>query len=472
MERYFKPVARRLPNPHGDLAKLVPTTSIKQANKHVEDVLSKGKQRQEYQKVSIELKTKVAKYAAENGIKAAVKKFQDQVSNAPKNWKNTVRDWKDAYLHQLERKRKAGDLEDVVLPVKKRGRPLMIGEDLDKQVQAYITELRKAHATVNTAIVISAGEGIVKAFDASLLSCNGGTIELTNDWAKSLMNRMGLSKRKATTKSSLSEHDFDEVREIFLNDVSSVVVMEDIPPSLIINWDQTGTHFVPASQWTMEVKGARRVEIAGLNDKRQMTMVLAGTVSGDFLPPQLIYSGSTAKSLPQNVTFPCDWHLTTTPTHWSNEQTMMDYIDKIIVQYVNSKRKELQLPSNFPALLLFDHFSGQTSQAIFDMLEKHHLMHVLIPRTCTDRLQPMDLSVNKPVKTHLQNSFQEWYAAQIQKQILRAPNSSLTPVDMRLSTIKPVHATWLIEAYNYIKSRPEIVINGFKAAGILDRIGS
>ena len=122
-----------------------------------------------------------------------------------------------------------------MLPVKKRGMPLTIGEDLDKQVQAYITELRKAQATVNTAIVISAGEGIVKGFDASLLSCNGGAIELTNDWAKSLMKRMGLSKRKATTKSSLSEHDFDEVREIFLNDVSSVVVMEDIPPSLIIN---------------------------------------------------------------------------------------------------------------------------------------------------------------------------------------------------------------------------------------------
>ena len=74
-----------------------------------------------------------------------------------------------------------------MLPVKKRGRPLMIGEDLDKQVQAYITELQKAHATVNTTIVTSAGEGIVKAFDVSLLSNNCDTIELTNDWANSLM---------------------------------------------------------------------------------------------------------------------------------------------------------------------------------------------------------------------------------------------------------------------------------------------
>ena len=35
--------------PSGDLAKFVPTTSIKEANKHVEDVMSRGKGRQEYQ---------------------------------------------------------------------------------------------------------------------------------------------------------------------------------------------------------------------------------------------------------------------------------------------------------------------------------------------------------------------------------------------------------------------------------------
>ena len=72
--------------------------------------------------------------------------------------------------------------------------------------------------------------------------------------------------------------------------------MEDIPQPLIINWDQTGTHFVPVSEWTVEVKGSKRVEVAGLNDKRQMTVVLAGTLNGEFLAPQPIYSGSTSKS--------------------------------------------------------------------------------------------------------------------------------------------------------------------------------
>ena len=52
-------------------------------------------------------------------------------------------------------------------------------------------------------------------------------------------------------KKSLLEYDFEEVREIYLNDVCSIAMMEDIPPSLIINWDQTRTHLFqfPSGQW-------------------------------------------------------------------------------------------------------------------------------------------------------------------------------------------------------------------------------
>ena len=127
--------------------------------------------------------------------------------------------------------------------------------------------------------------------------------ETTKDWAKSLMKRMGLTKCKATTKSTLSQYDFDMVREIYLNDIASITVY--IQP-LILNWNQTRTHFVPVSEWTMEVKASKRVEVAGHNDKRQMTVVLAGTASREFLAPQLVYSGSTSKSLPKNVTFPSE----------------------------------------------------------------------------------------------------------------------------------------------------------------------
>lgn len=70
-----------------------------------------------------------------------------------------------------------------------------------------------------------------------------------------------------------------------MDEIVGVVTMEDIPPELILDWDQTGINVVPASQWTMDRQGVRRVEIAGSNDKRQITAVLCGSHTGDFLPP-------------------------------------------------------------------------------------------------------------------------------------------------------------------------------------------
>ena len=52
---------------------------------------------------------------------------------------------------------------------------------------------------------------------------------------------------------------------------------------------------VPSSQWTMEKRDTKRVEITGKEDKRQITAVFACTMSGKFLPMQPIYKGTTKK---------------------------------------------------------------------------------------------------------------------------------------------------------------------------------
>ena len=55
---------------------------------------------------------------------------------------------------------------------------------------------------------------------------------------------------------------------------------------LILNWDQTALHLVPTGQWTMNKSGKKVVTICNSDDKKA---VLAVTMSGEYLPPQLIY---------------------------------------------------------------------------------------------------------------------------------------------------------------------------------------
>ena len=58
---------------------------------------------------------------------------------------------------------------------------------------------------------------------------------------------MGFVKRKGTTKAKVTVSNFDAMKEQFLLDVKSVVLMEEIPEPLVINWDQTAVYYVPVS---------------------------------------------------------------------------------------------------------------------------------------------------------------------------------------------------------------------------------
>ena len=94
-----------------------------------------------------------------------------------------------------------------------------------------------------------------------------GPATLTTAWAKSLLRRMNFTKRRGTTKSKLLVEEFHKLKASFLQEIVDIVTMEEIPPQLIFNWDQTGLNLVPVASWTMELKGSKRVEIKGLDDK-------------------------------------------------------------------------------------------------------------------------------------------------------------------------------------------------------------
>ena len=120
-----------------------------------------------------------------------------------------------------------------------------------------------------------------------------------------------------------------------------------------------------------------------------------------------------------------------------------------------------------PALVIFDYFKGQCLPSIFKMLTDNNIFYVLVPPNCTDRLQPLDLSINKPAKDFMKRGFQEWYANIILQQL---ENGVEETVDMRLLIMKPLVSKWAIELYDYLSSRPDIIINGFCSAGIIDTL--
>ena len=128
------------------------------------------------------------------------------------------------------------------------------------------------------------------------------------------------------------------------------------------------------------------------------------------------------------------------------------------------ERKALNLKDDHSALAQFDVFKGQCTSQVIKILEENNILYVTIPNNCTDHLQPLDLSFNKPAKDFVRARFQDWYGEEICKQLERKVNED---VDMGMKCMKPLTAQWMIDLHGYLVSRPNMIINGFRAAGIL-----
>ena len=116
----------------------------------------------------------------------------------------SVSTWKAKYVSELKHLVKRSsvngsrDVAVLTLPRLKRGRLLLLGEKFDHQVKSYISTVCEKQRIINTAITVACGETIKKV-DKNLLRENGGPIEMTKVWAKSLLQRLNLVKRIATT---------------------------------------------------------------------------------------------------------------------------------------------------------------------------------------------------------------------------------------------------------------------------------
>ena len=249
------------------------------------------------------------------------------------------------------------------------------------------------------------------------------------------------------------------------------VEMEEIPGELVLNWDQTGIRLVPSSTWTRERRGSCRVEMIGVNDKHQITAVFCGNALRDFLPLQLIYKGKSSCCHPR-FEFPSDWNITHSPNHWSNEDTMLQYIDNIILPYVAKVRDDIGAAK--AALVILDNFKGQTTQQVIQRLDNNILISWLPPNT-TDRLQPMDVSVNKPAKEYLKKQFDEWYSEMVIEQLDRKDmddleSAEIQPINLGMPILKEVGAKWLAGMAQYITDNPHLIVHGFLHSGISSAI--
>lgn len=140
--KYFKPCRKvtfnmPFPDPEGPLSEEMDTETVKELSKDVVALINSSTmgKRSPYLKVTVEQKTTIGKYAAEHSIINVMRHFVAKFPKGALN-KSTVCGWKKAYLAEVQSQQWAGkDLSIMKLPTKKVGRPLVLVETLEKELQ-------------------------------------------------------------------------------------------------------------------------------------------------------------------------------------------------------------------------------------------------------------------------------------------------------------------------------------------------
>ena len=134
------------------------------------------------------------------------------------------------------------------------------------------------------------------------------------------------------------------------------------------------------------------------------------------------------------------------------------------LRYVIEKRRQLGLSEEHMALVIFDVFKGHQGDDFKAILSNNNILSVLVPSNCTDLLQPMDVSVQ--LKDQVKNGFQSWYSEQVTDQLNNGKQAEEIIVSTQLSRMKPIGVRWITAAYDYLRSKPEIIRAGFAKTGI------
>ena len=109
-----------------------------------------------------------------------------------------------------------------------------------KKVKDIALGTRMTRGVINRRQLISIAAEVVRANNPNFLKEYGGDLVLTDKWTRGVLEKLTWRKRKGITRKVDPPPQFlVEEKFTFQRNISALVSEHDIPPSLIINIDQT-----------------------------------------------------------------------------------------------------------------------------------------------------------------------------------------------------------------------------------------
>ena len=181
-----------------------------------------------YSNIPSKIKVEIGRYALIHGTKSAIDRFS-KVYTKYSLKRTTVNGWKESC------KKKKND--QPIAPIQRKGRPNLVDDEMLKKMKDVIVGSRLAGTAISRKMVIVIATRVIKANDPNILREFGGSLELTEGWARSVLKSMDWVKTKGTTGKVEPCSKFLEVEKFtFQRAVAKADSDHDTPMELVLNW--------------------------------------------------------------------------------------------------------------------------------------------------------------------------------------------------------------------------------------------
>ena len=111
-------------------------------------------------------------------------------------------------------------------------------------------------------------------------------------------------------------------------------------------------------------------------------------------------------------------------------------------------------------LLVFDSFKAHLLDDVLQTLKRENASIVVVPGGCTSKAQPVDVSLNRPIKDTMRVLWEEFMTSSMAHNLV-----SEVPISTKGDVVD-----WIVRAHALLDSQPECVAKSFKVCGISNNL--
>lgn len=226
-------------------------------------------------------------------------------------------------------------------------------------------------------------------------------------WYQSFLKRhqeiaQRTSQNLTISRDNVTEKDikawFDEIKK-YLEEKNLMSILDD--PKRIYNADESAFFLQPRAGRVLTRKGNKNVYSTAGNDKENLTVLVTANAAGQLPPPMIVFSYERIPSSISN-SVPETWGIGRSETGWMCGSTFYEYVTNIFHPWLIKNK------ITFPIIFFIDGHGSHLTAHLSDFCSTHGIEVIALYPNSTHILQPMDISVFRPLKLEWKNQVTKW----------------------------------------------------------------